>query len=183
MGIIDEIDSSPHAVRNAERRFGLIVSDAHAERVCFKEEFDCVGQHVDLEERSALAAVPEANAAGERPVVWLFERNRYVKRRNGSYIRIESSRVGDARTCCWAVRNRCGSGVRSRKEEGRCILRGEWIGFGGKGLWFARFCQIKRKIRGGKGRVGSRGDSRTIGDPGSLRKREKRNGERFEDAL
>lgn len=43
MGIIDEIDSSPHAVRNLERRFGLIVSDAHAERVCFEEEFDCVG--------------------------------------------------------------------------------------------------------------------------------------------
>ena len=41
--IIDEIDSSPHAVRNLERRFGRIVSDAHAERVCFEEEFDCVG--------------------------------------------------------------------------------------------------------------------------------------------
>ena len=184
MRIINKIDSSPHVIQNAEWRLRLVVSNAHPERVCFEKEFDCVGQHVDLQKRNVLRAVPEANAARKRPEVRLFEWNRCIKSPpNRTYIRIESSRVGDERTCCWAARHRCESGARNRREGERYILRGEWIRFGVKELWFARFCQIERKTREEKGRVGFRGDSRTIGDPGSFRKREKRNGERFEDAL
>lgn len=171
-GVVNKIDSGPHSVRKRERSFGFVVSDPHPKRVLFQKQLDGVGENVDLEKRTAVGAVPQPNTARKRPEMRVFEGNRYDEIFRGKkYIRSESIRAGDGRTCRWGARNRSVSGSQSRREGGSYTLREEWTRFGGKVVRFVRFCQTKRKTGEGRGRAGFRADSRTTRYPGSIRRR------------